>query len=74
MKRLLKALGVLTALGSLGAGVYYFLVVRPRKPQVEIYFDDGSMVALPGDTTEAAPFMTAASRILQACPVSKTSR
>lgn len=70
MKRLLKALGVLIALGSLGAGIYYLLVVCSRKPQVEIYFDDGSMVALPGEAMETAPFLAAASRVLRACPLS----
>lgn len=71
MRRLFKILGILTALGSVGAGVYYFLFLRSRKPQVELYFDDGSVVALPGDTPEAAPFMAAATQILRACPVSR---
>ena len=34
--------------------------MRGRKPQVELYFDDGSMLAMPGDAAEAAPFMAVA--------------
>ncbi len=69
MKRVAKAFGVLTLLGSMAAGGYYFLVMRPRKPQVELYFDDGSMLALPGNTGEAEPFMNVAAEILAASPI-----
>jgi hypothetical protein len=69
MKRVLKAFGVLTLLGSMAAGGYYFLVMRPRKPQVELYFDDGSMLAMPGNTAEAEPFTNIAAEILAANPV-----
>ena len=37
------------------AGAYYFFFVRSRNPQVELYFDDGSMLAFPGNTGEAEP-------------------
>ena len=69
MKRLLKLFGVLTVLGSLFAGGYYFLFMRSRKPQVELYFDDGSMLAMPGKAAEAEPFMKVASEILGANPI-----
>jgi hypothetical protein len=69
MKRLLKVFGILTVLGSLAAGVYYFLFMRGRKPQVELYFDDGSMLAMPGKAAEAEPFMKVASEILSASPI-----
>ena len=69
MKPVVKALGVVTLLSSMAAGGYYFLVMRPRKPQVELYFDDGSMLALPGNTAEAEPFMSVAAEILAANPV-----
>jgi hypothetical protein len=69
MKPVVKAFGVLTLLGSMAAGGYYFLVMRPRKPQVELYFDDGSMLAMPGNTGEAEPFMNVAAEILAANPV-----
>jgi hypothetical protein len=69
MKRGLKLFGAVTLLGSLAAGGYYFLFMRSRKPQVELYFDDGSMVALPGDAVEAAPFMALATQILNSSPV-----
>ena len=69
MKPVVKALGIVTLLGSMAAGGYYFLVVRPRKPQVELYFDDGSMLAMPGNTGEAEPFMAVAAEILAANPV-----
>lgn len=69
MKRLMKVFGILTLLGSMGAGVYYFLFMRSRKPQVELYFDDGSMLALQGNTPEAEPFVKVAQDILAAHPV-----
>ena len=40
IKPIFKVFGVVTLLGSLAGGVYYFLFVRTRKPQVELYFDD----------------------------------
>lgn len=69
MKRLLKVFGVLTVLGSLVGGGYYFFLMRGRKPQVELYFDDGSMLAMPGKAAEAEPFMKVASGILGANPI-----
>jgi hypothetical protein len=70
MKKILKLFGVLTLLGSIAAGGYFFLRFRSRRPQVELYFDDGSMLALPGSASEATPFIVAASEILEASPVS----
>ncbi|MBN1632273.1 MAG: hypothetical protein JW990_21155 [Thermoleophilia bacterium] len=70
MKPSLKAFGALTVLGSVAAGAYYLLFLRSRKPQVELYFDDGSMIALPGETAEAAPFMAIATEVLKNNPVS----
>jgi hypothetical protein len=64
IKPVYKIFGVVTLLGSLVAGVYYFLFVRSHKPQVEIYFDDGSMLAMPGESDEATPFLALARRIL----------
>lgn len=71
MKRILKVFGVLSILGSLAAGAYYFLVMRTGKPQVELYFDDGSMLALPGSAAEVQPFMQVAADIFAASPIAK---
>jgi hypothetical protein len=68
-KKVFTVFGALTLVGSLAAGAYYFIFMRGRKPQVELYFDDGSMVALPADTAEAAPFMAVAGEVLKAAPV-----
>ena len=43
--------------------------MRGRKPQVEMYFDDGSMLAMPGDAAEAAPFMAVADEVLKSNPI-----
>jgi hypothetical protein len=69
MKRMFKLFGGLTLVGSLAAGGYYFLFMRGRHAQVELYFDDGSMVALPVDTAEAAPFVAVANEVLKVAPV-----
>lgn len=69
IKPVFKIFGLLTLVGSLAAGVYYFLFIRSHKPQVEMYFDDGSMLAMPGDTGEAAPFMSVAAEVLKTNPV-----
>lgn len=69
IKPIFKVFGLVTLVGSLAAGAYYFLFVRTRKPQVEMYFDDGSMLAMPGDTAEAAPFLAVASEVLSNNPV-----
>jgi len=71
MKKLLKAFGILTFLGGLAAAAYYFVFMRVRKPQVELYFDDGSMLALPGDAPEAEGFVGIAMEILEASPVGR---
>ena len=69
MKRLLKIFGALTLAGSLAGGVYYLLFVRARKPQLELYFEDGSMLSLPATSQEAAPFVSAADKVLELCPI-----
>ena len=69
VKSIFKIFGVVTLLGSLAAGVYYFLFVRTHKPQVEMYFDDGSMLSMPGDAAEAAPFLAVATEVLTSSPV-----
>lgn len=66
MRRVLTLFGALTLLGSLAAGAYYFFFMRARKPQVELYFEDGSMLAMQGDAPEAAPFVGVAEGILAA--------
>ncbi len=68
-KRGLTAFGVLAFLGSVAGGAYYYFFMRSNKPQVELYFDDGSMLALPADTAEAQPFMATAAEVLQANPL-----
>jgi hypothetical protein len=69
MKRLLKIFGALTIVGSMAAGAYYYFFMRSRKPQVELYFDDGSMLAMQGSAAEAAPFVSVAQEILAANPI-----
>jgi len=69
MKRFFKFFGIFALVGSVIAGTYYFFFVRSRNPQVELYFDDGSMLAFPGNTDEAAPFIAAASDILAQSPI-----
>jgi hypothetical protein len=69
MKRLMWIFGIFTLLASAAAGVYYFLFMRARKPQVELYFDDGSMLAMPGNAAEAEPFVKVAQQVLAASPV-----
>ncbi|GAB4242216.1 MAG: hypothetical protein Kow00129_00550 [Thermoleophilia bacterium] len=70
MKRILKIFGFLSVIGSAAAGVYYYFFMRQSKPQVELYFGDGSMVALPGSSPEATPFIQLADEILAKSPVS----
>jgi len=69
MKTLLKILAVLLVLATLGGAAYYYFVMRQKKPQVELYFDDGSMLAFPGSAPEAAEFMNVADEVLQKSPV-----
>lgn len=69
MKRILKIFGVFALLASAAAGVYYFFFVRGRTPQVELYFDDGSMLSFPGNATEGEPFIAAANEILAQSPL-----
>jgi hypothetical protein len=69
MKRVMVVFGIFTLLASMAAGAYYVLFMRARKPQVELYFDDGSMLAMPGNAAEAEPFVLVAKEILAANPV-----
>ncbi len=69
MKKIFKLFGFLTVLGSLAAGVYYWFFMRQKKPQVELYFDDGSMLALAADAPDAGPFLKVADDILATSPV-----
>ena len=69
MKKGFQIFGAVTLVGSVAAGAYYFLFMRSRQPQVEMYFDDGSMLAMPGDTAEAASFMEVASEVLKSNPI-----
>jgi hypothetical protein len=71
MKRVLKIFGIFALVGSVAAGFYYFLFVRSHTPQVELYFDDGSMLAFPGNTGDAAPFVAAAGEILAQSPLAR---
>lgn len=71
MKRVLKVFGIFALIGSIIAGAYYFLFMRTRSPQVELYFDDGSMLSFPGTSDEAAPFVAAATEILTHSPVAR---
>jgi hypothetical protein len=69
MKKLLKTLFILAAFAAAGCAVYYYFFMRQKKPQVELYFDDGSMLAFPGNSADAAPFVEAADEILLKSPV-----
>jgi hypothetical protein len=69
MKKILKLFGFLTVVASAAAGAYYWFAMRQKKPQVELYFDDGSMLALQGDAMDAAPFLNVADDILASSPV-----
>lgn len=69
MKKILRFFGFLTVVASAAAGAYYWFAMRQKKPQVELYFDDGSMVALQGDESEAASFLNVADAILASSPV-----
>ena len=68
MKRLMRFFGALALLGSAAAGAYYFFFRSSHKPQVELYFDDGSMLAMPGNSDDAAPFVMVAQEVLAAHP------
>ncbi|MHB1345129.1 MAG: hypothetical protein ACYCX3_12340 [Thermoleophilia bacterium] len=69
MKKLLKFFGFLSVLGSAAAGVYYYLFMRQKKPLVELYFDDGAMLALDDSSTDAAEFLALADDVLAMSPV-----
>lgn len=69
-RRGLRVFGALALVGGLVGGAYYYLFARSRRPQFELYFDDGSMLAFRGDSAEATPFMQIAEQILESNPVS----
>lgn len=69
MKKLIKVLAIILAVATAGAVAYYYFVMRQKKPQVELYFDDGSMLAFPGNAPEAAEFMSVANDVLEKSPV-----
>lgn len=69
MKKVIKILAVILAFATLGVAAYYYFVMRQKKPQVELYFEDGSMLALPSKSPDAAPFVTVAKEILEKSPV-----
>ncbi len=71
MRRFLKIFGIITLLGSLAAGTYFVVRLRSRRPQVELYFDDGSMLTLGGNSPEAESFVSHAAEILRAIPVGR---
>ncbi|MHB9150955.1 MAG: hypothetical protein ACYC33_12920 [Thermoleophilia bacterium] len=69
MKKLFKFFGFLSVLGSAAAGVYYFFFMRKKKPSVELYFDDGSMLAFDDSAPEAGEFLALADDVLAMSPV-----
>lgn len=69
MKKLFKFFGFLSVLGSAAAGVYYFFFMRKKKPSVELYFDDGSMLAFDESAPEAGEFLALADDVLAMSPV-----
>ena len=69
MKKIFKLFGFLTIVASAAAGAYYWFAMRQKKPQVELYFDDGSMLALQGDAADAASFLNIANDVLASSPV-----
>ncbi len=69
MKKLLKFFGFVSVLGSAAAGVYYYFFMRQKKPLVELYFDDGAMLALDDTSTDAAEFLALADDVLAMSPV-----
>lgn len=69
MKAVWRVLLILAVVASAGAAAYYYFVMRQKKPQVELYFDDGSMLAFPGSAPEAGEFMNLARDILEKSPV-----
>ncbi len=69
MKRLFSFfVFLLLAATVVGVGYYYFFL-RQQKPQVELYFDDGSMLALQASAPEATGFVGIAEEILAKSPV-----
>ncbi|HZK49740.1 MAG TPA: hypothetical protein VFD74_09110 [Thermoleophilia bacterium] len=69
MKKLLKFFGFVSILGSAAVGVYYFFFMRKKKPSVELYFDDGSMLAFDESASEAGEFLALADDVLALSPV-----
>ena len=56
-------------MAAAAGGAYYYFFMRQQKPQVELYFDDGSMLALQGDAPEATAFLGIADEVLAKSPV-----
>ena len=69
MKFLFKSFLFLIAVAAAAGGAYYYFFMRQQKPQVELYFDDGSMLALQGDAPEATAFLGIADEVLAKSPV-----
>jgi hypothetical protein len=69
MKKVLKFFAFLSIIGSAVAGAYYYFFLRPSKPQVELYFEDGSMLAFPASSPEATGFAQLADEVLAKSPV-----
>jgi hypothetical protein len=69
MKKLLMLFVALAAIAAAAGGAYYYFFMRQKKPQVELYFDDGSMLAFPGDSPDSAAFVGAADDVLLKSPV-----
>ena len=69
MKRLLKVFGFISVVGSAAAAVYYFFFMRTKKPLVELYFEDGAMLAFDESAEGAAEFLALADDVLAMSPV-----
>ncbi len=69
MKRMLKVLGILLVVLTAGAAAYYYFVMREKKPQVELYYEDGSMLSFPAGSPDAANFVSVAREVLDQSPV-----
>jgi len=66
MKKILKFFGFLTVVASAAAGAYYWFAMRQKKPQVELYFDDGSMMSFVEGSPEAEKLLPVAQDVLSA--------
>ena len=57
--------GFFLATGSLAGTVFFRRRIARRRDRVDVYYDDGSMVALADGTPEAATVLPLARRILE---------